>query len=106
MTFAASTAITCAAWLNPPGPVTVRSALDGRVTNDGVARYRGLDGRHLADVRLGVCGQLLTLTLATRLGSAKQRNPPRLRARCHSFSGATIWCPFRSSKGWRACMDR
>jgi len=32
---------------NWSGPVTVRSALDGRVTNSGVARYRKLNGRHL-----------------------------------------------------------
>ena len=34
--------------LNWSGTIEIRSALDGRVTNDGVARYRALDGRHLA----------------------------------------------------------
>ncbi len=32
---------------NWSGPVEVITALDGRVTNQGVARYRGLEGRHL-----------------------------------------------------------
>jgi len=33
--------------LNWSGSVEVLSALDGRVINDGVERYRGLEGRHL-----------------------------------------------------------
>ncbi|MFI9249971.1 glycoside hydrolase family 65 protein [Streptomyces sp. NPDC053069] len=32
----------------------VEAALDGRVTNSGVARYRDLDGRHLMHVRTGI----------------------------------------------------
>lgn len=32
---------------NWSGPMVIRSALDGRVTNAGVARYSELDGRHL-----------------------------------------------------------
>ncbi|MFD4474832.1 glycoside hydrolase family 65 protein [Streptomyces sp. NPDC058471] len=35
------------------GSVEVEAALDGAVTNDGVARYRQLDGHHLTDVRTG-----------------------------------------------------
>ena len=35
---------------NWSGPVEVRSALDGTVTNAGVARYRGLRGDHLVPV--------------------------------------------------------
>jgi trehalose/maltose hydrolase-like predicted phosphorylase len=35
---------------NWSGSVEVVSALDGRVINDGVERYRGLDGRHLEPV--------------------------------------------------------
>ncbi|MFI5900221.1 glycoside hydrolase family 65 protein [Streptomyces cyaneofuscatus] len=37
------------------GVVTVEAALDGAVTNSGVARYSQLDGMHLTDVRTG-CG--------------------------------------------------
>ncbi|WP_031170490.1 glycoside hydrolase family 65 protein [Streptomyces durhamensis] len=32
----------------------VEAALDGRITNSGVARYRDLDGRHLVHVRTGI----------------------------------------------------
>ncbi|MGK5632033.1 glycoside hydrolase family 65 protein, partial [Streptomyces sp. URMC 123] len=35
------------------GELEVESALDGDVTNSGVARYRDLDGRHLTRVRVG-----------------------------------------------------
>jgi len=35
---------------NWSGRIEFRSALDGRVTNDGVARYRRLNGRHLVPV--------------------------------------------------------
>jgi trehalose/maltose hydrolase-like predicted phosphorylase len=51
---------------NWSGPLTVRSGLDGRVTNDGVARYRGLDGRHLSAVEARVCDGSLTLDAETR----------------------------------------
>ncbi|MBN1097077.1 glycoside hydrolase family 65 protein [Blastococcus sp. TML/C7B] len=50
---------------NWSGTLTVRSALDGRVTNDGVARYRGLDGRHLVDLRPVVDGDVLGLDART-----------------------------------------
>ncbi|SEO84239.1 glycoside hydrolase family 65 protein [Trujillonella endophytica] len=50
---------------NWSGRLTVRSALDGRVENAGVARYRGLDGRHLAFVTGGHCAGLLTLVVET-----------------------------------------
>jgi trehalose/maltose hydrolase-like predicted phosphorylase len=42
---------------NWAGRLEVRSALDGRVTNAGVARYRALDGRHLRPVDAGVDGE-------------------------------------------------
>src|SRR5262249_19708406 len=38
---------------NWSGRVEVISALDARVTNQGVARYRGLEGRHLHPVTTG-----------------------------------------------------
>ncbi|MFE5186127.1 glycoside hydrolase family 65 protein [Streptomyces sp. NPDC056628] len=37
----------------PAGPLEVEAALDGGVTNSGVARYRDLDGRHLTHVHGG-----------------------------------------------------
>ncbi|NLT35875.1 MAG: glycoside hydrolase family 65 protein [Gaiellales bacterium] len=39
------------------GVVTVRSALDGRVVNSGVARYRSLEGRHLTPRESAVSGE-------------------------------------------------
>jgi trehalose/maltose hydrolase-like predicted phosphorylase len=52
---------------NWSGSLGVRSALDGRVTNAGVARYRGLDGRHLAPVETGQAGEdLVWLQVETR----------------------------------------
>ena len=50
---------------NWSGSLTVRSGLDGRVTNDGVARYRGLAARHLTSVEAGACDGLLTLHAET-----------------------------------------
>ncbi len=38
---------------NWSGPLEIISALDGRVTNQGVARYRDLDGRHLHPIATG-----------------------------------------------------
>src|SRR5690606_10606917 len=41
---------------NWSGDVTVRSALDGRVVNDGAALYRPFDNRHLEPVACGSAG--------------------------------------------------
>ncbi|MCF7985126.1 MAG: glycoside hydrolase family 65 protein [Thiohalocapsa sp.] len=38
---------------NWSGTIEVESALDGRVVNDGVERYRGLEGKHLAPIDAG-----------------------------------------------------
>ncbi len=42
---------------NYQGPLTIRSALDGRVQNTGVARYRQLNSRHLRPYMLGGFGR-------------------------------------------------
>ena len=61
---------------NRSGRLEVRSALDGRVTNAGVERYRGLDGRHLVPVRGGQAGddriwlQVETRTSRVRIAQA------------------------------------
>jgi alpha,alpha-trehalase len=47
------------------GRITVRSALDGGVVNDGVERYRGLENRHLEILEAGHRGED-TLFLRTR----------------------------------------
>jgi trehalose/maltose hydrolase-like predicted phosphorylase len=52
---------------NWSGPLEVRSALDGRVVNAGVERYRALDGRHLEPVETGQTGDdLVWLQVQTR----------------------------------------
>ena len=43
--------------LNWSGVIEIRSAIDGRVTNAGVARYRELDGDHLEVVDRGSTGE-------------------------------------------------
>jgi trehalose/maltose hydrolase-like predicted phosphorylase len=49
------------------GRLEVRSALDGRVTNAGVARYRGLEGRHLEPAGGGqAAGDTIWLEVETR----------------------------------------
>ena len=50
---ALETTITAENW---SGPVELRSALDGTVTNSGVARYRDLRGDHLVPVEQGQVG--------------------------------------------------
>jgi len=57
------------------GPITVRSALDGNVVNDGVKRYRGLENRHLEVIEADHRGEgtlfLHTRTNQSRLGLAQ-----------------------------------
>jgi len=42
---------------NWSGPLELRSALDGRVTNSGVTRYRDLSSRHLQPLATGFVGE-------------------------------------------------
>ncbi|MBB6349074.1 trehalose/maltose hydrolase-like predicted phosphorylase/transcriptional regulator with XRE-family HTH domain [Nonomuraea muscovyensis] len=51
---------------NWSGPLRVRAALDGRVTNSGVARYRELRGDHLTGYDTGTAGDLAWLSAVTR----------------------------------------
>ena len=51
---------------NWSGTLEIRSALDGRVTNAGVERYRALDGRHLVSVEVGEADDLVWLQMETR----------------------------------------
>jgi alpha,alpha-trehalase len=52
---------------NWSGPVELRAALDGTVTNAGVARYRGLRGDHLVPVEQAASGDgLLYVQVQTR----------------------------------------
>ncbi|MEO3859910.1 glycosyl hydrolase family 65 protein [Acrocarpospora sp. B8E8] len=51
---------------NWSGPLRVQSALDGRVTNRGVERYRDLRGDHLTDHSTGQDGDVTWLRVRTR----------------------------------------
>jgi trehalose/maltose hydrolase-like predicted phosphorylase len=56
--------------LNWSGHVEVVSALDGRVTNRGVARYRALEGRHLDPISPRTFGpEIIALKVRTRQSS-------------------------------------
>ncbi|GGY76872.1 glycoside hydrolase family 65 protein [Marinobacter zhanjiangensis] len=61
--------------LNWSGPVEIRSAIDGDVTNSGVARYRDLNGRHLEVEETGQVGEqaifLTARTLQSRIRMAQ-----------------------------------
>ncbi len=50
---------------NWAGPLTIRSALDGRVINGGVARYSSLNQRHLAPLATGSDGDTIWLKAET-----------------------------------------
>ena len=101
------------------GVVEVEAALDGTVTNSGVARYSQLDGRHLTDVRTG-CGAAdsawltcRTRTSEIRIGMAARlttsssvehrRTDPRARrvtptSRAALRRKAFIWAPWTWSR--------
>jgi alpha,alpha-trehalase len=70
---------------NWSGRVTVRSALDGRVANDGVARYRDLEGGHLMPISAGQVGEdtirLVVETNQSRIRIAEAART-RVRADC------------------------
>ncbi|NMT63897.1 glycoside hydrolase family 65 protein [Marinobacter orientalis] len=55
--------------LNWSGAVEIRSAIDGRVTNNGVARYRDLNGRHLEVEETGHVGEEAVFLTARTLQS-------------------------------------
>ncbi len=52
---------------NWSGRLTVRSGLDGRIVNAGVARYRQFDDRHLDDIQVGaIDDETIALSARTR----------------------------------------
>jgi alpha,alpha-trehalase len=61
---------TTVASINWAGRLTLRSALDGRVTNSGVERYRALANRHLTDVETGVVDDE-TIVLEARTSNSR-----------------------------------
>ncbi len=60
--------------------LTVRSALDGNVVNAGVARYRALEGRHLAVLDAGLAGEeVVHLSVETLQSKLRMAQAARLR---------------------------
>jgi trehalose/maltose hydrolase-like predicted phosphorylase len=65
---------------NWSGRLQVRSALDGRVTTAGVARYRQLDGRHLVPLQTGEVGDdTVWLVVETRSSHVRIAQAARTR---------------------------
>ncbi|OGO39716.1 MAG: trehalose-phosphatase, partial [Chloroflexi bacterium RBG_16_57_8] len=65
---------------NWSGPLVVRSALDGRVTNSGVARYRQLNGQHLNTMEsAGIDGETLCLQVQTNQSHIRIAEAARTR---------------------------
>lgn len=72
---------------NWSGLLEIRSELDGRVTNSGVARYRGLADRHLVPVSAHAAGEvieLLTRTATSRVEIAIAARTALTGGRCHT----------------------
>lgn len=77
---ALATELTACNW---SGSVEVVSALDGRVTNDGVERYRGLEGRHLEPLEAhAVEDDGVYLKMRTRQSRREIALAARTRAYC------------------------
>ena len=89
------------------GPVVIRSAIDGRVHNSGVARYHGLGDVHLEVLEAGrVSDEVIELVAETTQSrirvavAARTRLEPRRatpRRRADGRGRATAWWP-RSSR--------
>ena len=69
--------------LNYSGVITIRSELDGTITNQGVKRYRELNSRHLSPVAEGGNGNLSYLNVITNQSQIKIGLSAKLRV----FSG-------------------
>lgn len=75
---------------NWSGPVTVRSALDGRVVNAGAALYRCFDNRHLEPVEAGAFGERdIELLVRTRQSNVQVAEAARtdVRFEAQAISG-------------------
>ncbi|WP_263106764.1 glycoside hydrolase family 65 protein [Kitasatospora sp. DSM 101779] len=87
---------------NWSGPLEVRSALDGTVTNSGVARYRGLARRHLRPLEQGAGPDgLLVLQVATANSPRCIALAARTRAR-RAGAAVPAAVTVHSRPGWAA----
>ena len=64
---------------NWTGRIEVRSALDGTVTNNGVARYRALGSVHLTPLEEGAEGNLMWLEVQTNQSHVRIATAARTR---------------------------
>ena len=88
---------------NWSGPVTVRWALDGRVTNAGVARYRALAGRHLMPVAAGQTGDgMIHLTVETNQSRIRIAEAARARILVAGVE-AEVDTALHTARGYVAC---
>jgi len=74
-----------------PAKVELDSGLDGGVINDGVARYRSLERRHLAPVTAGAEGERMHLLSRTRESSIQIATAARLDARVDGEAVDVDW---------------
>jgi len=87
---------------NWSGPIEVRSALDGRVVNAGVERYRAFNGRHLAPLTATAVGED-TLLLVTETTQSRLRVAQTARTRV--FIGDTPAPVRRETRGDEAYIE-
>ena len=66
--------------INYNGRVTVKSVLDGNIINDGVARYRQLNQKHLGPVEEGAEGMLSWLTVKTAQSGIEIAEAAKIKA--------------------------
>ncbi len=71
--------------LNWSGPLEIRSALDGRIINAGVARYAGLSNRHVESVGTQATDQAILL----RVRTSQSQVSIAQAARTQVFAGGT-----------------
>src|SRR6056297_1503349 len=72
---------------NWSGRLSVRSALDGRITNDGVERYRDLAGRHLEPV---AADQIDDETIFLKMRTRQSRFEVALAARTRAWLDSAV----------------
>jgi trehalose/maltose hydrolase-like predicted phosphorylase len=75
--------------VNWSGRVSFRSLLDGRVSNDGVARYRGLAGHHLVPIEARAVNSE-TLLLEVETSQSRIRIAEASRTRVLNEDGAAV----------------
>jgi trehalose/maltose hydrolase-like predicted phosphorylase len=82
---------------NWSGSLELRSGLDARVRNSGVARYRGLASEHLTVGSVGADGDLIWMTVETATSAV------RIALACRTLVDGRVTCrETRGEPGWIA----